>query len=241
MNARRRHDRVSLDGVGPVRTCIVSRVARPTDSLLRFALSPDAEVVADLASSLPGRGAWVTSTKEIVGQAVEKRAFDRVWRRKVVTPSDLAEQVEQLLVRRALQALSMANKAGQLLTGFGNVDQCIGREADIVLVQAWDASADGRRKLAGRYKSVCAATCRSPEIVLLFSIEQLSLAIGSTNVVHAALNRGKVADAVVRAARRAEQYRANVVPGDDLLTVSENMLESPTESANDLGREAEQV
>ena len=241
MNARRRHERVSMDGASPVRTCIASRVARPTDELLRFSLSPAGEVVADLAMNLPGRGAWVTNAKKFVDRAVEKRAFDRVWRRKVNVSSDLAERVDQLLMQRALQALSMANKAGQLVKGFGNVDQCIGRDAGIVLVQAWDASADGRRKLAGRYKAACAATCRSPEIILLFGIEQLSLAIGSTNVVHAAVNRGKVADAVVRAARRAEQYRSNDVPDDRQLSVSGNGSESPTESANEIGREAEQV
>ena len=169
MNARRRHERVSMDGASPVRTCIASRVARPTDELLRFSLSPAGEVVADLAMNLPGRGAWVTNAKKFVDRAVEKRAFDRVWRRKVNVSSDLAERVDQLLMQRALQALSMANKAGLLVKGFGNVDQCIGRDADIVLVQAWDASADGRRKLAGRYKAACAASCRETRSSSSFS------------------------------------------------------------------------
>ena len=63
--------------------CLASR--GPTDDLItRFALSPDGRSCCLIwRLNLPGRGAWVTNTKEFVDQAVEKRAFDRVWRRKV--------------------------------------------------------------------------------------------------------------------------------------------------------------
>ena len=53
-------------GAAPERTCIATRTRRPASELIRFALAPDGTVTPDLARKLPGRGVWVTATREAV-------------------------------------------------------------------------------------------------------------------------------------------------------------------------------
>ena len=244
MNAQRHNQvgrkKVAGDGACSVRTCIVSRAARSPEELIRFALSPAGEVVPDIAVRLPGRGAWVSNSRAILDQAIRKRAFDRAWRRTVNVPEDICDTVDALLERRALEALSMATKAGQIVSGFSNVDQRIEDAGRAILVQARDGSEDGRSRLARKYRAICEAIGAKPILVIDFSIEQISLAIGRPNVVHAALNRGRVTDAFVRAAMRVAQFRR-------IEHMSESGADhghcpiSPSESANELGRETGKV
>ena len=76
------------------------------------------------------------------------------------------------------------------------------------LIQAIDASPEGLAKVARKYRAVCRASDRSPACVALLTIEQLGLAMGRANVVHAALSDGKAADNFLAAAMRLEKYRA---------------------------------
>ena len=244
MNAQR-HKQVGRtkaagDGACSVRTCIVSRAVKSPDDLIRFALSPAGEVVPDIAVRLPGRGAWVSNSRAVVEQAVRKRAFDRVWRRTVNVPDGICDTIDGLLARRALEALSLATKAGQVVSGFSNVDQRIEDAGRAVLVQASDGSADGRERLARKYRAICDAIGAKPILVNDFSIEQISLAIGRANVVHAALNRGRVTDAFVRAAMRVAQFR-RIEQMSESVADRGHCPTSPSESANELGRETGKV
>ncbi|MGI9524827.1 MAG: RNA-binding protein [Hyphomicrobiaceae bacterium] len=195
-----------LPGVSPTRSCIVSRERHDPNSLIRFVLSPAGEVVPDLARRLPGRGAWVTNRRCHLDRAISTRAFDRAWRRCVTVGDDLSQRVERLLYETAQQALSLANKAGVLSFGYHSVETLLNSGESIVLLQAHDAAADGRSKLERKYRAVCKDNGMEPIILDLFSVGQMSLAIGRTNVVHAAVKRGKAADALVVAVRRAEQF-----------------------------------
>lgn len=189
------------------RTCIVTRQVLPPDELVRFALSPDAEVVPDLARKLPGRGVWVALERSIIEQAVRKSAFARAFKRRVTVPECLAGLVDDLLLKRALQLLSLSNKAGLVVTGAGKVNTWIEAGAQGAIIQAVDASPDGLAKVARKYRAVRQATNRSPVEVSLLTIEQLGLAIGRANVVHAALNNGKAAENFLAAAARLANYR----------------------------------
>lgn len=224
----------------PIRTCIASREERAPEELIRFALSPQSKLTPDLANTLPGRGAWVTCSKEHLQKALNKKAFDRTFRCAVRVPDNFVDLVERLLTERGLQSLSLANKAGNVITGFTKVNAAVSTGAVDILVQAADASIDGKKRLASRYKAVCRELAEEPKIIDLFSIEQLSLAMGRPNVVHAALNQGRVADEFVLAARRLSGFRLY----DDASTSSTQAAiveTSPSESANDLGLETEQA
>jgi len=239
MNAQR-HKKAGAAGACPLRTCIVSRVAQPPDNLIRFALSPDNEVVPDVAHKLPGRGAWLSNSRKVLEVAVSRRAFDRAWRRQVRVADDLIDRVDTLLVRRALDALSLANKSGCVITGFTNVEKRVEAAESMVLVQACDASIDGRERLARKYRAICGANQVEPLIIDLFSVGQISLAIGRPNVVHAAIDREGVACGFIRAAQRVVEFRTAGEPLDSGLIRSDT-VESPSEKANDVGRETEQV
>ena len=190
------------------RSCVVTRALLPPDELIRFVASPSGEIVPDLARKLPGRGVWVTCSRPAVEKALSGKAFARALKRRVDVPADLADRVEERLVRRALDALSLATKAGLVVTGAGKVSNWIERGAEGALIQAIDASPEGLAKVARKYRAVCRARDRSPACVVLLKIEQLGLAMGQANVVHAALSDGKAADNFLVATKRLEQYRA---------------------------------
>lgn len=190
------------------RSCVVTRALLPPDELIRFVASPSGEIVPDVARKLPGRGVWVTCSRPAVEKAVSGKAFARALKRRVDVPADLADRVEERLIRRALDALSLATKAGLVVTGAGKVNTWIERGAEGALIQAIDASPEGLAKVARKYRAVCRASDRSPACVALLTIEQLGLAMGRANVVHAALSDGKAADNFLVATKRLEQYRA---------------------------------
>jgi len=188
----------------PERKCIVSGEVRPKAELLRFAISPDGVVVPDLAENLPGRGIWVTAQKDVLAEAVAKRRFARAAKAKVKVEDGLVDEVAAQLLARCLNLLGLARRAGQLVAGFEKVRGVIGAGEAAVVIAAHDAARDGREKisrLAGELP-----------IVALFSIEELSLALGRENVVHAALTSGGLADRLLVDTHRLTGFREIVAP-----------------------------
>jgi predicted RNA-binding protein YlxR (DUF448 family) len=57
------------------RMCIVTRAVHDEDGLIRFVRSPDGYAVPDLQRKLPGRGVWVTLSRQQVSEAVKKNLF----------------------------------------------------------------------------------------------------------------------------------------------------------------------
>jgi predicted RNA-binding protein YlxR (DUF448 family) len=209
-------------GEGPLRTCVVTRRELPPADLIRFVAAPDGAVVPDVACRLPGRGVWVSLDREAVAKAVATRAFNRGLKREVTAPADLPLVVERLLQERARAALSIANKAGQVLAGFSKVDGAILAGTALGLVHACDASADGIEKLDRRFTAMCRDLDRPPKIVRCFTIEQMSLALGRLNVVHAALMVGGAAQGFLVEAERLERYRTGQNPGKQAGNRDEN-------------------
>ncbi len=129
------------------RTCLVTREAGSPDRLIRFARAPDGTVVPDVAGKLPGRGVWVTGRRDLVEQAVRKRLFGRGFKAEASASPDLPDLVDRLLAERALGSLSMARKAGLVVTGFGKVTSALERGGVVAVVHALEAADDGRRKV----------------------------------------------------------------------------------------------
>lgn len=203
-------DGAELDG-GPYargreRLCIVSRAARPVAELIRFVIGPDGEVVPDVKGKLPGRGVWITASRETIEAAVKRHAFARGFKRDVRVPADLALATERLLERGALDALAMAGKAGLVAAGFAKAAAALERDDVVALVHAAEGSADGARKLEALWRR------RTPEKTLLMieflTSAQLDLALGRPNVVHAALLAGPGSDTFLSRSRRLERFRA---------------------------------
>lgn len=193
---------------GAVRLCVATRELRQPGELIRFVAGPDAIIVPDLAQRLPGRGVWVTADRESVAKAVATRAFAKSLKRKVDAPVDLAAVVERLLERRSGEALSLANKAGLVVTGFDKIDRALAGGDVLALVHASEAATDGRGKLDRKFAALFGAEAAASRIVAVLSVDQMSLAMGRPNVVHAALNKGGASDRFLIEAGRLARYRS---------------------------------
>ena len=192
---------------GPTRLCVATRSEQPVENLIRFVASPDGAIVPDIAGKLPGRGVWVTCDRNAVLEAIRKRAFAKSLKRDVRVPTDLADVIEVLLERRAVEALSIANKAGLIVTGFEKIDALLAKGEARVLLHAREAAADGAGKLDRKFRAVAASQGREAIILTLLTIEQMSLAIGRANVVHAALTQGGATERFLTEAGRRQRYR----------------------------------
>ena len=192
---------------GPERTCIVTRAKGPPDGFLRFVVDPDGRVVPDLRCKLPGRGAWVTAERPRVLEAVKRKSFKRAFKSEVEVPPTLADMIDGLMERDALQALSLANKAGLVVAGATKVEGSIGPKVPAALVSASDGSADGIRKMEAAIRRLTGDEADSIARIRDFRSDQLDLALGRTNVIHAAVAGGTVADGFVTRARRLARYR----------------------------------
>lgn len=187
------------------RRCALTRAPRPKDELIRFVLAPDGTVVPDLKERLPGRGMWLTAARDAVADAVKRKVFTRALNGEAKAPEELPAQVEQLLAEAALSSLALANKAGQAVFGYVKVEQAIAGGRVLALIHAREAAEDGCRKLDGKAR----ATSGGQQILAIrtFGTDELSLATGRTNVIHAALIQGGAAERVLAAASRLERYR----------------------------------
>lgn len=186
------------------RRCIVTGEALPESKLVRFVADPDGNIVPDVAAVLPGRGMWVTASREVLELAIAKNAFARAAKANVRATADLVARTEAQLVMRMSGDLGMARRSGAIALGFDNVVRAL--DANVppaARVEASDGAADGRRKLAGT------AASRGLElpVVDLLSGAELSLALGRENVIHAALKPGRLAERLIFQAGRLEGFR----------------------------------
>lgn len=193
---------------GSMRRCAVTRAELAPDDLIRFVVDPGGTIVPDLARKLPGRGVWVRADAATVTAAVKANAFAKSLKRQVAVPADLSQTVETLFVKRVLDALSLANKAGLVTTGFDRVDALLGSGQTAVLVHGSNAAADGRGKLDRKFQAIGREKGQPPAIVDWLTIEQLSLAIGRSNVVHAGLKQGGATQRFLKGAERLQRYRS---------------------------------
>jgi len=191
---------------GMERTCVVTRRTGSPDEMIRFVLDPEGVVTPDIKRKLPGRGVWVTARAKEVAEAVKKRAFSRGFKTEAKAPADLPALVDALIERDCLQALSLANKAGAVVTGFAKVEATIGKGQVAGLLHARDGGADGIRKLGQALRRLGEGDA-TPQIIL-FDSSQLDLAMGRTNVIHAALVKGSAAAGLLARCAKLEFYRS---------------------------------
>jgi len=171
--------------------------------LIRFAVGPDGVVIPDLARKLPGRGVWVAADRASVTTAAKKNLFSRSAKAKLSAPADLADQVDALLARRILAALGLAQRAGDLTSGFEKVSAAIAAGKAAWLVEASDGAEDGRRKLL----AVCRRQPRPPRLFGVFTSEELGLALGRENVIHTAFLAGRGAESWTSDVLRLSGFR----------------------------------
>jgi uncharacterized protein len=187
------------------RLCVATRKVRPVADLIRFVVGPNGEAMPDLKRKLPGRGVWVTGTQEILGDAIKRRLFARGFKRDVGLPADLLARTGHLLERSVLDALAIAGKAGLVAAGFVKIEAALAHDRVAVLLHAAEASPEGVKKLdAARRRS---SRGDAVAVTQILTSEQLDLALGRANVIHAALLAGTPSDTFLARLRRLERFR----------------------------------
>ncbi len=209
-------DRGPNEATDQERFCALSRVARPVDQLVRFVVGPDGKAVPDIKRKLPGRGLWITASREAVAEAVKRKVFARGFKREVRVDADLADMTGRLLARSALDALAISAKAGQVVSGFAKVEAALEGSSAIALLHAAEAAEDGKRKLDGVLHREMQKNPRDVPVIAVFSGEQLDLALHRLNVVHAALLAGPVSDTFLARTKRLERFRNGFSTETDL-------------------------
>lgn len=204
----------------PERRCIATMERRSQGQMVRFVLSPEAQVTPDISVRLPGRGAWVTGTRDALDQAIKRGAFARAFKAQVKLPADLTGQVETLLVKRAIDMLGMAKRSGDLILGFEQVRETVREGRPACLIFASDASEDQRSKvlalvrgLYGPQPGQNAGKHRLPPAADCFSGDEMGMALGRERVVHACLKQGRIAHAWMGELARLSGFRRVWLPG----------------------------
>jgi predicted RNA-binding protein YlxR (DUF448 family) len=197
-----------------MRMCAVSREVRPIEELIRFVVAPSGEVVPDIKRKLPGRGLWITASRQAVAEAVRRHHFSRGFKTNVRAAATLADDTEVLLVRSTVEALGIAAKARQVVSGFGKVESALsqqqGRSALAALIHAADGAPDGIRKLDALARQIEGS--KGPEapalpIVTCLISAELDLALGRANVIHAALLAGPASRTLLSRSQTLVRYR----------------------------------
>lgn len=192
---------------GTERACALTRKVMPVSKLVRFVVGPGDEVVPDVKRKLPGRGLWVTASRESIAEAVKRNVFARGFKRGVHATAALPEETERLLERSALDALAIAGKAGRVVTGAAKVDAALEQDDLLAIMHATDAAVDGKRKLDAALHRTKGERARGIPVIETFSGSQLDLALNRPNVVHAALLAGPGSETLLARVKRLKRFR----------------------------------
>ncbi|MBK5933981.1 hypothetical protein C8N32_12226 [Rhodovulum imhoffii] len=188
-----------LRAEAPERRCIATGEVQPKAGLIRFVVGPGDVIVPDVAEKLPGRGIWVSADRPALEAAIRRRMFARGAKRTVQVSADLLEQVEATLLRRVVEGLSLARKAGLAVAGFEKVKGWLTTGEAAILIQASDGSGRGKTKLRPPQGKNAYIDC--------LSAREMGLAFGREHVIHGALAAGGLAERVVKDASRLAGVR----------------------------------
>lgn len=186
------------------RRCDLTGEAAPRASLLRFVPDPQGRVVFDIRQDLPTKKeCWLLPRRSIVERACSESVFTAILDDDIICSPDIAEQVERLFLRRLFETLSLLRRSGALIGGFEKVRIGLAKPHAAALVQACDASPDGREKLAR-----LAAHYAIPVIDHIFSRDMLATITGQENQVHLLAMQGGLAERLIAESQRFEAYMA---------------------------------
>jgi predicted RNA-binding protein YlxR (DUF448 family)/ribosomal protein L7Ae-like RNA K-turn-binding protein len=192
---------------GPLRRCIITRERLPKERMIRFVIGPGRVLVPDLIATLPGRGIWLSASRDVLETARAQgglgRAFARAARGPVTVPPDLPAVLEAALIRRIGELLGLARRAGQAVAGFDKAREFMRTGRARLVLQASDGSAGERaRFLSGVGDSVV--------VLAPVSAAVLGRVFGRDHVVHVAIAVGRLGERLAVEAGRLSGLR-----GDD--------------------------
>jgi len=130
----------------PQRTCISCRQSTGKSRLLRYVLAPDATIVPDIASKLPGRGVYTCVSMACAAKAAERNLFSKAFRQAIAPtePDKLNADILRCMEERISSYIALANKAGKIVSGSDMVMENLRRKSSSgkLVLLAHDISED---------------------------------------------------------------------------------------------------
>lgn len=182
---------------GVERKCIVTGKVVDKDNLLRF-VALEGCLVPDFRKKFAGKGIYVTNSRAMLQAASEKKLFSKAVRKNLAGEDKICEIVENMMHNRGLEFLNLARKAGALVFGFEKVREQLVRGNVEFVLEASDAGADGKNKIA--------SLCKNVPVFSFYTIEELDKATNRVNTVHAAFLKGKMAKSALSEYQKAEKF-----------------------------------
>jgi predicted RNA-binding protein YlxR (DUF448 family) len=190
-----------------LRRCLVSGEMLPKTELLRFVVGPDHALYPDLAQNLPGRGLWVSATRDAVTTAAKKNLFAKAAKTSVKVAPDLADQVAQLLHKRCLDFIGLSKRSGTAVLGQTQVEAELKSGKLVLLLLADDASTDLRS-----YRAT-----KNLKISTIFTRQELGAALGHEQLVYLGFKRhaltGKLEAELERLEKIAKPHHSDTTTG----------------------------
>ncbi len=155
--------------------------------MIRFVVAPDRRVVPDINARLPGRGIWLSASRDVIETARTRGAFARAARGPVTVPADLLATLTLALTRRIGDTLGLTRRAGQAVAGFTRARDWLDAGRAGLIVEASDGSAEERARFLGPWAG-------KVPVVTPLDAESLGTVFGRDHVVHTAVAPGRLAE-----------------------------------------------
>lgn len=127
--------------------CAVTGETLPERDMIRFVITPDNVVMADLLEKLPGKAIFIKADRGTLQKALWRNTFTSIARDTVSVPEDLIASIEKGLSRHALETISLSRRTGDLTLGFAKIEDKLKSQPLGIYIVANDASDHGRNKL----------------------------------------------------------------------------------------------
>jgi predicted RNA-binding protein YlxR (DUF448 family) len=194
------------------RRCVARNEVRDPTEMIRFVVGPDKTVFPDVTGKLPGRGVWVSASREDLETAIKNGGFQRGFKGKVTLPADLPLQLEVGLRRHTLSLIGMAKKSGKLFIGFDQVMVAARTDALGWRIEASDGAEGSRGKIRTLSKAVAhEVELPLPRVIGCFTSQELGAVVGREAIIHCAVPHGRIAKSLGISARRLSGF-APLVP-----------------------------
>ncbi len=167
------------------RKCVWTGKALNKAELLRFVVLKNGTCLPDFNKKLDGRGFYLSNSKLLLNELMEKKKpLNKILHKDVIMAEDMPQVVENILCKKALDALNLTRKAGDLVWGFEKVKECIKKGKAAFLIVATDAGTDGRQKID--------EIATDMEKFTLYDVNTLSKTLNKENTVYLVVKKSPI-------------------------------------------------
>ncbi len=123
-----------VSGRRPVVVCALTQTAlnEDKDNLIRFVKAPDGSYVADLKNKLPGKDfIHLKADYDTIKQATQNKLLG-----EQSNPDEISKNIISLLENEYYQNIALARRSGEIIFGFGKVQDLIKKNRAIFVIVA---------------------------------------------------------------------------------------------------------